>query len=225
VDKAKNMERHLTTLLKSSDKSWLSDSLDIMPRIDKQGLSGFAPQNEQKAHVLGLITEGRFDSYFAGQNSPLLATDESGEVKEPNMMGDEQDTEQGRPKENKKEAGVISSVIGRSPESARIILFSSNDFLQDQVTQLASAASGGEYLSALQLMSNTVDWSLEDAGLLKIRSRSHFNRTLPPMEHESQLFWEYLNYVLAALALLVVAFIQRRWQKARQRTYLAMMDK
>ena len=99
-------------------------------------------------------------------------------------------------------------------------------FLSDEATALvgtevgyAGAAGGSEYLNTLQLMANAVDWSLEDAGLLSIRARSHFNRTLPPMEHASQLFWEYLNYVLAALALVVVALLQRRRSKARQRQY------
>ena len=45
-----------------------------------------------------------------------------------------------------------------------------------------------------------MDWSLEDAGLLSIRSRGNFNRTLPTLEHGTQLFWEYLNYGLALLA-------------------------
>ena len=214
VDKTKQGERQLTTLLQSSEQSWLSDSLDIMPRLDNQGLSSFNPAGEQKRHTLGIISAGRFDSYFAGKSSPLLAQ-KVDEDEAPNTS---------EPGENKTEdIGVVSSVIARSPESARIILFSSNDFLRDQVTQLASAASGGEYLGAQQLLANTVDWSLEDAGLLSIRSRSHFNRTLPPMEHQAQLFWEYLNYALAAIALGIVALIQKRRQHKRQQAYLAMM--
>lgn len=225
VDKAKNMERRVSTLLKSSEKSWVSDSTDIMPRVTQQGLSAFKPAGEQESRIVGLISEGRFESFFSNKESPLLAGESNESNKEAQNNDADKDPEQMQSKTDKNEAGVISSVIRRSPESSRIILYSSNDFLQDQVTQLASAANGGEYLYPLQLMANTVDWSLEDAGLLKIRSRSHFNRTLPPMEHDSQLFWEYLNYGLAALALIVVALMQRQWQKARQRVYLAIMDK
>jgi len=219
VDKAKQGERQLTTLLQSSEQSWLSDSLDIMPRLDNQGLSSFKPTGEQKRHTLGIISAGRFDSYFAGKGSPLLAQKVDKDEDE-----DEAAANTSEPGENRAEdIGVVSSVIARSPESARIILFSSNDFLRDQVTQLASAASGGEYLGAQQLLANTADWSLEDAGLLSIRSRSHFNRTLPPMEHQAQLFWEYLNYALAAIALGIVALVQKRRQHKRQQAYLAMM--
>ena len=102
-------------------------------------------------------------------------------------------------------------------------MFASNDFLRDQIIQLTGSASGSEYLNTLQLMANTVDWSLEDAGLLGIRARSHFNRTLPPMDHGTQLFWEYLNYVLAAIGLGAVALVQRRRHRARQQQYLQLL--
>nr|MCH9699006.1 ABC transporter permease [Gammaproteobacteria bacterium] len=102
---------------------------------------------------------------------------------------------------------------------ARIILFSSNDFLRDQVNRMASVAQGSEYLNGVQLVANSVDWSLEDAGLLSIRSRGHFNRTLPPMERPTQIFWEYLNYALAALALGIIALIRKQRNAARLRHY------
>ncbi|HBA35828.1 MAG TPA: hypothetical protein DCZ12_17015, partial [Gammaproteobacteria bacterium] len=62
------------------------------------------------------------------------------------------------------------------------------------------------------------------AGLLSIRSRSHYNRTLPPMEHEAQLFWEYLNYALAAIALVLIALIQRHRKKARAKKYAQLLS-
>ena len=36
------------------------------------------------------------------------------------------------------------------------------------------------------LLVNTLDWSLQDERLLEIRSRGHFNRTLPSMQREGQ---------------------------------------
>ena len=111
----------------------------------------------------------------------------------------------------------------RSPESARIILFASNDFLRDEIIQLLGSSGGNAYLNTLQIMANAIDWSLEDASLLSIRGRSHFNQTLPPMEHGDQLFWEYLNYVLAALALALVAVLQRHRKKSQQQHYLKLL--
>ena len=51
---------------------------------------------------------------------------------------------------------------------------------------------------------------------MQIRGRGQFNRTLPPMQKGSQLFWEYTNYLLAALAVLLIAFIYRMARGARQ---------
>ena len=80
--------------------------------------------------------------------------------------------------------------------------------------------SGNQYLGPLELIANTLDWSLEDAGLLSIRSRAHFNRTLPRLERKEQSFWEYLNYALAVLALLLIAAIQKHGRVKRNRQYL-----
>ena len=52
---------------------------------------------------------------------------------------------------------------------------------------------------------NTLAWALQDDQLLTIRSRAHFNRTLPPMERQAQVLIEYFNYGLSAVWLLLVA--------------------
>ena len=69
---------------------------------------------------------------------------------------------------------------------------------------------GTLYTQPLEFLQNAIDWSLEDRGLLTIRSRAQFARTLVPMDREGQLFWEYLNYGLALLGLVAVWF-WRRW--------------
>lgn len=210
----KQGQRQVTELLRSSADAWLSSSTDVMPRIDESGLTAFTPEGERGSQLLGVISAGRFESYFAGQPSPLLAEPDS----------EDTDTGAGEDEQSEEaETSTISSVIERSPESARIILFSSNDFLRDTIIQMAGSAGGSEYLNTLQLTANTVDWSLEDAGLLSIRARGHFNRTLPPMENSAQMFWEYLNYILAALALGVVALVQRQRKKTAERNYLRLL--
>jgi ABC-2 type transport system permease protein len=215
IDKEKQGTRTITELMHSSEQSWLSSSTNIMPQVTAQGVSAFTPEGETGQQLLGVISSGRFDSYFAGKDSPLLnnASDKD--------TGDKDTKEDESTKADT--TMTISSVIEHSPESARIILFSSSDFLRDQVLQLETSASQTQYLNTLQLAANTIDWSLEDAGLLSIRSRSHFNRTLPPMGHSSQLFWEYLNYGLAALALVAVALVQRLRKAARERRYIQLL--
>jgi gliding motility-associated transport system permease protein/gliding motility-associatede transport system auxiliary component len=220
IDSEKHNERTITELLRSSDQSWLSASMDIMPRVTEAGLPGFTPQGERASQLLAVVSAGRFESFYSGKSSPLLAGKDDGQADD-----DSENTagEQSANTENTDSAdGIVSSVIERSPESARIIVFSSNDFLSDIVVSMAGSAGGGEYLNTMQLLTNTVDWSLEDAGLLSIRARSHFNRTLVPMEHNAKLFWEYLNYVLAIFALAIIAFVQFQRKQARQRRYLKL---
>jgi ABC-2 type transport system permease protein len=208
IDKDKNAKRKVTELLYSSDRAWQSTSLDVMPKIDRSGRSLFRPEGDEGKQLLGAITQGQFTSYFAGKKSPLLES----------ASDDKKDkAEKDKAKDNS--SSVIGSVIEHSPESARIILLASNEFLNDQVMRLIGASNGSQYLGGLQLIANAVDWSLEDQGLLSIRSRGHFNRTLPPMDHDSQLVWESANYILAIVMLLALAMWQAHRRRQRARYY------
>jgi ABC-2 type transport system permease protein len=114
-------------------------------------------------------------------------------------------------------------VIDRSPESARIILIGSNAFATDAVLNLASEGLGTLYTQPLQFLQNAIDWSLEDRGLLSIRSRAQFARTLEPLERSGQLFWEYLNYGLALLGLVAVWGWRRAARRSEQARYRAIL--
>ncbi len=230
LDEAKNKERETIQLLQSSPQAWLSDSTDIMPKVSAAGVSEFVPTGEQKVHTLGVALQGEFVSYFADKQSPLLQSSENDNNEEANNTADsaiakaaEGDSGVSQSEESDgdaKEAELtVSSVINRSAESARIILFASNDFLRDQVLGLAGSAQQSEYLNTLQMSANAIDWSLQDSGLLSIRSRGHFNRTLPPMDQSTQVFWEYLNYGLAAILLLLVGVIQRVLRNSKHQFY------
>ncbi len=201
--------RTVTRLLESSPGSWLSADLDVMPRITEAGLSAFTPAGELAAQPLAVMVEGRFESAFAGERSPLLAPPESeGEIEETGSEEDDTEPE-----------FLVGSVIDRSPESARLIVFASNTFLADQILRFIGSAEGVIYSNTTQLMANIVDWSLEDRSLLEIRGRGQFNRTLPPMDESSQLAVELANYGLAVLGIGLVFFIHRRRLAARQSTY------
>lgn len=209
-------ERTVSTLLESSPNSWLSASMDIMPRVTEDGASSsFTPQGDTGSHALAVVSRGRFQSFFADRDSPLLQEEEAEEAEpaddsapgEPEVAGEEAEQEPEL---------TFSGVISHSSEAARIVLFSSSDLLRDQILRLLSTARRSEYLGSLQIVANAVDWVLEDEGLSNIRARGHFNRTLPPMDTNVKLFWEIGNYVLAVLALGVLALMQRwrhrRWQ-------------
>lgn len=217
----------VTELLHSSEYSWVSESSDVIPRLNPDGTSGFAPSDEQASQLLGVMLQGRFESYFKAKQSPLLPDKSSPDKSLPDKSGEsEQDnvpvSDESSESEEQQEL-VLDSVLEHSADSARLILFSSNAMLEDQVLSMSGVASGSEYVNSLQLLNNAVDWSLEDAELLTIRARGHFNRTLPPMTQSEQFIWETANYLLALLALGGIALWQMRARKARQRNYFELL--
>lgn len=211
-----------TKLIESSDKAWKSSSLDVMPQLNAQGEASYISEGNNAKQLMGVMAQGKFTSYFADKSSPLLASKESdtqGEASADNVENESENSE------TQSDAQFdVSSVIKHAPDSARIILFSSNDFVQDQVLQLTAGVSQNDYLNSLQLMMNAVDWSLEDRALMSIRARGNFNRTLPPMEHDQQLMWEYGNYALAFTLLMGLALVERQRRKRKQREYLTWIS-
>ncbi len=145
---------------------------------------------------MAVALQGRFSSYYSDKPSPLLA-EEEGAKNEPD--GSEETAKQPQ----------IAGVIDKSSDSARLILFGSADFLSDQTLELAANVGGQQDFGALQLVENAIDWSLEDAGLLSIRSRGHYSRTLAPLDRDSQVLCEYLNYALVLGGVLVVFLLAR----------------
>ena len=116
-------------------------------------------------------------------------------------------------------------MIEKSPEAARLILFSSADFVADQTLQLASAVSGNEDYGGLQLISNSLDWSLEDQGLLAIRGRGHYARTLIPLEHDGRVLVESFNYALALIGLGIVFVVYRVLLGRKRAVYRCLLER
>ena len=214
VDSAKDNHRHVVELLHSSPRSWTSDSLNIQPDFEKYGPAGFKVGDDLGPKTVGLLAEGTFNSWFAGKPSPLLSAAEKDKEKKDTKGKTDKD----KTKAKKDEKITIGRVIAHSPESARIFLFSSNTFLTDTAIGLLSSVLHTGYQAPVQLMTNVVDWSLEDRGLLAIRGRSQFARTLLPLSRKEQMFWEYLNYGLAGAGLLLI-WLLRVAARNRSRTY------
>lgn len=228
VDADKNKARKVTELLHSSPESWVSDSLDLVPDFRAYPRLGFA---EPKAHgpkLLGVMVEGRFDSAFKGKGSPLLDTGQSAGKAKDTAGRDQADPPADKDAKGKSpakpQAPTISGVIDRSPASARLILLSSNALFTDNAEQLVSEGLGTRYRKAAELAQNLIDWSLEDQGLLSIRSRGHFARTLEPMERGTEMFWEYLNYGLAILGLVLVFVFNRRRRRLAEDRYARILQ-
>ena len=216
IDKEKNQNRRLITLLHSSDGSWLTSDTSVQPDFNTHGSTGFAHGEKQGRQLVGVLAEGRFESYFKDKPSPLLdsTTDTTGAsegdgTQEGALAGAEGNVPQ----------QVIARMVDKSPESARLIVFSSNSFLDDTIISIGSTVRRTNYLGPVEMMANVVDWSLEDRGLLEMRGRSHFSRPLVPMDTSMQVFWEYLNYVLALFGLLSVGLIRAVITRRRQRRH------
>ncbi len=210
LDEQKNQDRKVTRLLESSDQAWSSDSMEIQPDFQMHGELGFAVGDQRGAQLLAVAVEGRFDSYFKDKPSPLITHEEEADAA-------------AEPAEGAEKESPITRVIDRSPESARIILFASRSFLTDTMLDLATSGMGTRYLKPVQLVENAIDWSLEDRGLLAIRGRAHFSRTLNPLDRESQVFWEYLNYGLPLFGLLLIGFIRRQTNKQAALRYAVVL--
>lgn len=115
--------------------------------------------------------------------------------------------------------GVVGAVVSRSPESARLVVLGSSDSLSDTVINMISQTRGSLYPNTMQFVANVIDVSMEDASLLSIRSRGHFNRTLDPMDEVQQQTMEYLNYIFAILSLMIVFgvnYVLRRVSQIRR---------
>jgi ABC-2 type transport system permease protein len=215
VDAEKNKGRQVLRLLESSDKSWTSAETKIQPNFRTYGDLGFAPGEKLGKSLLGVAIEGQFSSYFSGKPSPLLAG--------PDQPREEEEKPADNKPEEAKKQQIITRQLDLSPDSARIIVFSSNSFLSDTLLGIGSSVSRTTSLGPVQLMANAVDWSLEDRGLLAIRGRSHFSRPLLPMSREMQLFFEYANYGLAIFGLVLVWFIRKSVVKRTEQRHLALL--
>ena len=206
----KNQAREVTRLIESSAGAWRSASPNVMPQFTEGGFTPYAPEGETGTQLLGVLVAGRFESFF--EESPLLAA-------EPEPEADAQAAEGEPVEDTAQEIGTVSSVIDRSPESARLIVLGSSGFASDQTIRMIGMADGTLYTNSIQLLANVVDWAFEDESLLSIRSRGHFNRTLPPMPDGEQRTWEYANYALGLIGVLVVFGINRGRRAARRSRY------
>ena len=214
VDADANEGRTVTPLITSSPDSWRSTSTDVMP---KHG-TAYLPEGEKQANTLAVLVEGRFDSFF--DESPLAeeASDEEPATSDEDVDADVADAE------DEDTLGTVTTVIERSPESARLIVIGSASFVADQTVGLMGSAAGTIYTRTMELMANIADWAVEDESLLGIRGRGHFNRTLPAMREEEQRVWEYANYLFAIVGLAVVFGVSHRRRAMRREAYRTQLE-
>jgi len=213
VDGARNQGRKVTTLLQSSNLSWISESNDLMPDYRTYPEEGFVVNKPAGPQALAVMLEGQFDSMFRDKPSPLLEAPKA-EPTEPKP----------EPSGAKQQSASYDRVIQHSPASSRLVLLGSSAMLSDQTIRLISEALGTQYTQPAEFVQNVVDWSLEDQGLLNIRGRAHFARTLMPLSRQAQSFWEYLNYAIVLGGLLLIWYLNRRRRRVASLRHLKLLE-
>ena len=189
VDEQKNQDREVVTLLQSTAGSWLRSSININPDLQTYPRFGFPVEGEQKARPLAVSIRGSFESYFKDQAPPVP--------------------------EDETETPALGT-IEVSPESSRLVVVGSAEFVDDVVLEISRRFSQDRYLHNLQFLQNIVDWSVEDEDLLSIRSRGTYARLLRPLEKDEQSFWEGLNYALALLAVIGIGVVWNVRQRSEE---------
>ncbi len=194
LDQTKNANRKTTVLLKSSPRSWVTTNTDIQPNFQLYPDAGFAPEGTPQAEPLAVSVQGVFTSFFKGKASPFQANASTPPTANPAA------TPTPVPPQP-------SNMIEESPDTARLVVVGSAEFLDDIILQLSSRLTQDRYLNNLQFVQNAVDWSVEDLDLLSIRSRGTITRVLKPMDQREESTWEIANYLIAGVALIVVGVI------------------
>jgi ABC-2 type transport system permease protein len=190
VDEEGQTGREVDVLLSSSKDSWVSTATNVQPDMQLYPEYGFPIEGEQKARPLAVAIRGSFDSYFSGKPSPFAASESLTET-----------------------VDVPLGTIEVSPESSRLVVVGSTEFIDDVVLDLSRNLSADRYLYNLQFVQNAVDWAVEDDDLLSIRSRGTYARLLTDLDTGQHSFWEGLNYALVLVALVAVGVV---WQLRRR---------
>ncbi|CAG0935441.1 hypothetical protein TFLX_04281 [Thermoflexales bacterium] len=191
LDQAKNAKRTTSVLLKSSPNAWLSTNTQLEPNFQLYPETGYPIEGQPQAYPLAVAIQGVFDSYYKGKPSPLLQSDQAAV-----------DPTGATPEATPTPAPLTASLLESSPETARLVVLGSGEFVDDVVLQLSSRLTQNRYLNNLQLLQNAVDWSVADLDLLSIRSRGTTTRVLKPMDQREESTWEIVNYAIALAALL-----------------------
>jgi len=182
ADSASSAMPKREVLLSTSEESWLLDVFSAQPDFDTYGELGWQLGPERAQHSLGVSAMGPFTSYWAGKSPPQLGGGDA--------------------------ASLSGGLIESSPERSRLVVLGSANFVSDPAVEISRSVSDA-WLNNMQLISNLIDWSLEDVELLSIRGRGQQARILIPTEVGSRKTYEMINYAFALLAVLGMGMFTR----------------
>ncbi|RME20782.1 MAG: ABC transporter permease [Deltaproteobacteria bacterium] len=174
-------------LVQSSDQAWEVPYFTAQPDFQRFPETGFKVPEKMGKIPLAVSLVGRLESYYKDKQPPVFGEDKGSDKDE-------------------KKSGTRGAVIERAEADARLVVVGSSSFLHDIVLQLTGQVSDA-HLADLQFVNNLVDWAVEDAELLSIRSREQYARTLAELTTGEKIGWEAGNFLFAILAVVVLGLV------------------
>ncbi|MCZ6833425.1 MAG: hypothetical protein O7F11_06745, partial [Acidobacteria bacterium] len=181
VDEEKTTDFEVMEILKSSQRSWTSNSLMGIRAAEYE----VPPEDETEPHVLALALGGRFKSYFAERGAPAA------DVR--------------LPAEGEEAVLPRAEVPLKMSTETRLVVVGNAAFVSDLVGSLLSQAGGGFFAENLAFVENLIDWTTLDNDLVSIRARGAGTRRLERLDRENEMVVEGVNYLLPTLLLLALA--------------------
>jgi ABC-2 type transport system permease protein len=226
IDEAKTGDLTVERLIQSSPRSWTAETDDVMPNYSEGRVSGFPDGDKRGRQTLAVMLEGRFESAFKGEESPLLGSGEGSDAEPAAAEGASESASGGSDAADgdSNKGPTVGSVIEHSPASSRLIVLGSGNFLSDSALRIVGRSRQTRYTAPLDLTQNIADWSLEDPGLLALRGGGRYARPLIPLDDWQRRAWETGNYSAALVGLLLVFGIQRGTARARRRRYATWLN-
>jgi gliding-associated putative ABC transporter substrate-binding component GldG len=201
-----------TWLVRSSSKSKLqTKSFDIDP-YKNYGVDSF----NQGPYVVAATVTGKFSSYFAEHPLPqALVKDEE---KQLGKEGEDKtkvqtDKVESENKNNIPPLQELQQSLVKATDKGRLIVVGCSDFMKN------------DYLDGLMasFFFNSVDWLLQDEGLISIRSRGMGNRPLKEIAPGMQQAMVYADIILVPLLLILAGLIYWRWRRRRIKKRVARL--
>ncbi len=181
IDLIANQNREVDRLLLSTKDAWLRKSFQVLPDMEAYPDLGFPIEGKQEEQLLAVSIKGSFRSHFV-DNVPDT------------VMGDGDTIE-------------LPDLIESSPDSARLVVIGSSEFVDDLVLELSRSLSADRFLFNLKLLQNAVDWAAEDLDLLGLASGGIYTRLLQPLDDREQTYWEAANYGVALAVLIGIGML------------------
>lgn len=193
-----------TWLVRSSSRSKLqTKGFDIDP-YKNYDVDSF----NQGPYVVAATVTGKLSSFFADHPLPRPSAE-----KEEKQSGEEAEGEEKA--KDMPPLKELQQALVKTTDKGRIVVVGCSDFMKN------------DYLDGLMasFFFNSVDWLLQDEGLIGIRSRGMGNRPLKEMEPAMQQVTVYADILLVPFLLILAGLIHWRWRRRRIKKRVARLLK